>query len=415
MKTVVLVILGLVLLFLVGFIGLAGYLKIQDEGIDLTSRETLNLTGSVVTCVDNTVTETTDCAFTGGGGSSIHDSITGYRIDNYTPILWTAEVSFVLINPLSSTVLTGLGNGSNGRFIVLSNSPDSSSYTNKIVIIQHDSSFSDAPNRFLLNNQNRGIRFLTVGQSISFVYDGSISRWRELNEDNWTSQFDKVCERLISECGAFTTSGTGASCQVILGNQTLGTDYSIWTTLECDTGSTAGGFAALSNYSSQHLSSTTHTTLISKLGVSVLSDATNRYWLSMGINEVPAVAITRNGIYWYYYNVDFNNNWHVCMEDTSNYLTAGQCLDSGIPVSVSYVWLGVYIPPAQLTSNDYATFFYSLDGLTWTVLHDHHANGPAAGTTALYPTVSIRKIVGTTQRNLYIDNWEIKYITHGGG
>lgn len=48
----------------------SAYATVQDEGVALTQRPTVNFIGSAITCVDNSGATRTDCTVTGGGGGS---------------------------------------------------------------------------------------------------------------------------------------------------------------------------------------------------------------------------------------------------------------------------------------------------------------------------------------------------------
>lgn len=59
----------------------AAYNLIQDEGMALTRRSTVNFIGAGVTCVDDAGTLTTDCTIPGGGGAGMAAGAPAFRKD----------------------------------------------------------------------------------------------------------------------------------------------------------------------------------------------------------------------------------------------------------------------------------------------------------------------------------------------
>ena len=81
-----------------------GYNLVQDEGVDLTKRTTLNFVGSGVTCVDSG--GVTTCTVTGGGGGSVNTasgvaSFDGGSLDAYTTVTaaWASGSSVIACTP----------------------------------------------------------------------------------------------------------------------------------------------------------------------------------------------------------------------------------------------------------------------------------------------------------------------------
>ncbi len=69
--------------------GGSGYTTVQDEGISLVNRSTVNFIGQSISCVDNAGTLTTDCTVTsaGGGGSSLAVKLNGVTVSSPTAVI----------------------------------------------------------------------------------------------------------------------------------------------------------------------------------------------------------------------------------------------------------------------------------------------------------------------------------------
>lgn len=81
-----------------------GYLVVQDEGVSLTRRSTLDFAGSGVTCVDSG--GKTVCTISGGGGGSVNTasgsaSFDGGSLDAYTTVTaaWASGSSVIVCRP----------------------------------------------------------------------------------------------------------------------------------------------------------------------------------------------------------------------------------------------------------------------------------------------------------------------------
>jgi hypothetical protein len=82
-----------------------GYNVVQDEGIALTKRTTINFTGSAVSCTDTG--SITECSITGGGGGgNIHAAagnayFDGGSLDAYTTVtaVWSSSTHTIVCRP----------------------------------------------------------------------------------------------------------------------------------------------------------------------------------------------------------------------------------------------------------------------------------------------------------------------------
>lgn len=105
-----------------------GYLVVQDEGVSLTKRSTLNFVGSGVTCVDSG--GVTTCTVSGGGGGSVNTAsgsvvFDGGSKDAYTTVTaaWATGASVITCAPtgeeasVEGLVVTVLSKAS-GSFVV---------------------------------------------------------------------------------------------------------------------------------------------------------------------------------------------------------------------------------------------------------------------------------------------------------
>ena len=81
-----------------------GYNLVQDEGVSLTKRSTINFVGAGVTCVDSG--GVTTCTVSGGGGGSVNTasgsaSFDGGSLDAYTTVTaaWASGSSVIVCRP----------------------------------------------------------------------------------------------------------------------------------------------------------------------------------------------------------------------------------------------------------------------------------------------------------------------------
>ncbi len=80
------------------------YQVVQDEGTNLTQRQKLNLTGTGVTCTDNSSQARTDCTVSGGGGSGSTHQIDGVALTAQDPINFQDTPTIDFTNPSAGNI-----------------------------------------------------------------------------------------------------------------------------------------------------------------------------------------------------------------------------------------------------------------------------------------------------------------------
>lgn len=452
------------------FVESSDYDTVQDEGTPLTQRATINFVGSGISCADSG--GITVCTLSGGGsgdnisvngvaatdadfddntpaepaaGTNVHfqkDSSTpnnisahilpweltftsfGYlsgtittspatgTINDWSPTGWNDaqpnQATIIRVTALSSTIITGLAGGVNGRLVLILNTNDGSTSASRLIILPHESALSTAANRFSFSDQMP--RFLLGGDSIQFVYDAVSQRWREFpNRASWTNVFTDYCEFSGGTAGACVTtfvSGTGAAC--ILSSHLAGdsSDEPIGTA-ECSTGTTAAGrgyFSFSSVASGQVVPAHGQALLIFRIAIPIASSAGERFQIYAGVNDGANGTSPSDGFY-FLYDDAVSGNWRICSEDAGAQVCA--TTDLAIGGITAYQWLGAYV----FGDWSNATFFYSNTGTTWDFMTPNSvpaANGPEQSDTTGF-SVGINKTVGTSARTMVIDLFGFRY------
>jgi hypothetical protein len=314
----------------------------------------------------------------------------GANQNDYSPTGWNdAEpnrAALLALTPTASVVITGLAGGANGRVAVLQNRS-----TNRLIILPDESVGSVAANRIAARNPV----FLMPGASVTLVYDGAASRWRPLAASGGIGYgaFFDFYEDFLGTVGSIgnAVSGTGASAQqgTYLQNDTE-RPIGVW---QIDTGTTATGRA--------HLGATQNNALfpgwgpqffLTRLAVEALSTAAERFQMFVGMHDAVGGTNVTDGVYWNYRD-DVSAAWQ------AGVAAAGVRVENfaaGPTVDTNYIWLGV----AFVAGN--AIFFWSQDGVEWTIAGERTAGVPS-GTQAYGMGVTINKTIGTTQRNCSVD------------
>jgi len=70
---------------------IAGYSTIEDEGVSVLQRSTMNFIGSGVTAVDNPTESRTDITITGGGGGNVPDGTAAFQHLEWDGTAWIAQ------------------------------------------------------------------------------------------------------------------------------------------------------------------------------------------------------------------------------------------------------------------------------------------------------------------------------------
>jgi hypothetical protein len=344
-------------------------------------------------------------AFTSFALAVVSDSPSASQND-YAPTGWNgtqpARAVTLRLTPTVTLQITGVTGGSSGRLLRIENATDPGGAGARLIILPHESSSSSAANRITF--PHRAAWFLQPGDSITFSYDATTSRWRPLERVRLSNLFDSWSEFLGGATAELTNlvSGTGASCQVGTYLATSLTQNPV-AALQCDSGTTATGRAAIALSASgttginPEESSAFH---LARIAVEALATAgTEDYEVLSGFSDGGATQPlnTTDGVYWLY-DVDASTAWRGCGEDAG----VQDCATAtGPTVDTNYIWLGIFL------NGDWsrADFFYSTNGVDWTITTaiTNDANLPEGAETTNWIPVVIVKEAGTTQRNVDID------------
>lgn len=339
---------------------------------------------------------------------------TASTINDYNPTGWSSASpnrSVVLnISASTSTVITGLAGGSDGRLVVLKNGS-----ADRLIILADSSSLSAVGNRFDLRNTS----FLVPNGTITFVYDAAAQQWEPMgssggsgygayfNEyEDFLGAANGVVAGTATEVGRFAViaNGTGASGQIAATPYLVNTTEKPLGVYQIDTGTTTTGRAHLgSTVIDSIIPANGNAICLSRLAVEALSTSTEGYQVYFGWQDGATVgglnAVT-DGVYWQY-NTASSTAWQGATANNGTRTTTGA---AGPTVDTNYIWLGIFVNPTWTR----ATYFYSTDSRTWTIAGEITTNLPTAVRSTGFGAL-INKTVGTTAANLSIDLMAHRY------
>ena len=302
-----------------------------------------------------------------------------------------ATCSCLCINASASIKLTGLATGTEGRRLTVQNTS-----TDYLLWLESENTASTAANRFRLPKSFPA--FLMPGDSITLIYDATLSRW---SVGEWPNQgpamgLTEFSDFLGGTVGPFTStaSGTGASVQA--------STYLVNTTerpvgvMQGDSGTTATGRATLGNAGSGDLVPTLGAALsVTRLAVETTVSATETFQVISGFADSAGGTFT-DGVAW-------NNRLNVTTPEWSqDRLANGTATRSntGSPTpDNNYIWLVVFVNPAWTR----ADFIYSTDSIAFTKAGSPTTGLPGNTQNTSWVAFSIIKSLGTTQRNVSLD------------
>ena len=328
--------------------------------------------------------------------------ITGDQND-YNPTNLAMAGSLLLASDQLRTI-TGLQGGSNGRILSLVNKGG------QWIQLADQAAASSAGNRFALG----GNLLLGPQDAALLQYDGAAQRWLALALDARTFLPDPLTRAVIYEewltssiAGTHewvaTVSGTNASCQLSAVSLDA-THKFIGAPVECDTGTTATGRAALNLGSGNNQIVPAQGQLVfgACVRLDILSNATDTYSARLGLHDQTGAGDATDGIY-FEYDSTATANWRAAASGGSTRTK----VNSAMAVSTTTTCV-MGITNAAWTSVDY--YARERGTVAWTFIGNiADANIPTA-TELVWPVLKIEKTVGTAQRNLYVDSYWLIYI-----
>lgn len=152
---------------LAGAVGGTEVSRLQSDGLRLAGAlRTLGLGNTPETTIDN------------GGSIKIGEvsTITAFsaQVDNFA-LSSTGTYLRLSSSAVASRTLTGMAGVFSGRLVVLDNTGHTSTGS---IVIAHESASSTAANRF--NNSTGANITLAIGYRLTFVYDGTTARWKNI-------------------------------------------------------------------------------------------------------------------------------------------------------------------------------------------------------------------------------------------
>lgn len=321
--------------------------------------------------------------------------------NDYNPAGFS-EASFVRLTPNVSNMpiweVTGWVPTYTDRCVTFDNADSADA-----VFFHRESSSSTAANRMTWSGTFPLILF--PGDEAQFCYDNTDSRWELIAAsrppgppawDVWNEGFT------ATGLSGTSTSGTAASCQA--GSFGANATEKTLGEVQCDTGSTSTGRAAIS--ATGIVNSTPGAlgpaAFLARVAPEATSDGTQRFQVRVGFHDFGTEPA--DGVYWEYDDAT-SADWRTVAAGTS---TRTKNTVTGFTVGTTFVWLGAY---CNVTWSQCA-FFYSSDSSAWTVFSTAITDGNIPTSTELFtPASGISKSVGTAQRNMDTDvlAWRYDY------
>jgi len=294
--------------------------------------------------------------------------------------------TFLNIAPTASIKITGLVPTNTDRMIVISNTS-----TDYLLILERESTLSTAANRFSWPACVAWL-FLMPGDSYTFIYNSTSSRWQLLGSSSLNNQFNNFSDCHGASCYGTSVSGTGASFQA--GTYLANSTEKPKGIIQVDTGTTSTGRAYYGdNVANNTVPGQGAAIYLTRLAPETLSDGTNRYQVIAGFHDAIGGTNVTDGVYWKYDDASASV-WRRCAAAAST-----RTETSATPtVDTNYIWLGIFINPAWSR----ADYFYSTDSLVMNFDGSVSTNMPSSSQ-IVNVAAGINKTVGTTQRNLSVD------------
>jgi len=336
---------------------------------------------------------------TGQIGAFAPNSITvtpGSRQDNYNPTGWNgtypSKATTIFLNPTTHFVLGGLQGGTEGREVDLVN------ISEKLIIIEHLGTGSSAANRFRFGNAMAF--FLLPGRQIKLKYNTTLNQWLAQNSmtfdyfDDFTADVNSsyASQSVVGlsaihmsnggTCGGTSLTGFNMTGVLALGSGTTTTTGNSKISFGARTGIQPG------NANPQYLLS------LQRFSLSAVPSVAENFTAIFGINGLGISNYIGNqgGAYWKIDRTLSTTNFY-CTYGTTGAVTQQ---DTGVAFSTSVAYtVGSYVQ--NFTE---ACFFYTTDGITYTITNNIVGGCTTGASTSL---IGIWKSAGTTARNIRAD------------
>jgi hypothetical protein len=200
---------------------------------------------------------------------------------------------------------------------------------------------------------------------------------------------------------AGVNSGTGASSQQSTSTYGFNATEKAFGVWNLDTGTNSAGRANINLGTAGILFGLYDLYQKWRVGVNVLSDATNRYGVRIGFINSTTNTEPTNGAYFEYDNAT-SPNWRIC---TANNSTRTKTTTTVAVQATSFDRLWIYIPP-DASRVDY----YINENFVGTIT----TNIPTASGRNTGVGATIFKTIGSTQRDLFIDYFYMRMIGDRG-
>lgn len=306
------------------------------------------------------------------------------KYNNLSPTNWSTTAGSTNIINLTYTtiapcVISGLSNGSAERVVTFVNTSDRS-----IIIFEHEGTSSTASNRF--SNPDGTMMFVKPKESISFVYNSTLSRWVVQRTFNYSTMFSTFDDMYIGGgFGGTSTStsqflnGFGWYNQSSTNNTFTPVDLSQQGCNRIDMGTPAATRSTIANsrgVNGMNLGvNAAH--VFGRFSICTqiparINNGVDFYRVNLGFGDLQTSGGPSRGIFW-----EFNNTaGSIVMNCITNSGSGGITTTPSFtyPSSSGFVNTGVYIDSV----NRINTFYYSIDG-DYFIGAVHTTNFPISG------------------------------------
>lgn len=342
-------------------------------------------------------------------GRTIAPSLAANQND-WNPTDWTIanedNAATIMITLTADVLITGLAGGVDGREVTIVINSDF------LVIMPMQSASSTAANRFDDSSLGTLPLFLMFGDSVTFRYDGTASRWKLIASSNGTGpeQFDLWDDFLNPIISTTTNALMGLGKTEIAGTAaTTGSSVVLENTTEkpfgiisMATGTTATGrcYVRYANQTSP-MSTMASMLCISRVVPTALSVVAQRFQPFIGFHDAATAADVVDGVYWTYRD-QTSANWIFGAAGTSTRTETA----SSVAVSITeYIWLGVFFNKAGTR----AAYFTSTDSVTWVFAGTITTADLPTNAEFFSPSVGVTKTLGTTASVFNVDVFAYRY------
>lgn len=300
-----------------------------------------------------------------------------------------ANANLVSLQPTASLGINGIAGGTQGRIITLCN--DS---TDRLIWLGHKSPSAaggDEINLPLLMPY-----FMMPGDTVVLRYTAA-GRWEMLNNTPGSPVgLARICDFIVSPTDGLNSLLTGVGAAIQQSDYLINSSEAPAGVTRLTTGTQATGRATLGHLLTGDLVARHGALLgVARMAFEVTVSGAQQYEVVTGFAD-NAVGNVQDGIYWKYrLNVATPELAHGRANNGTETLSA---VGSPTPDN-NYIWLGVFVTP----DGSRADYIYSTDSREYTLAEEVTTGLPALNRTFGWMPASIRKIAGTTARNLSVD------------